>query len=94
MDSFVEQIAGLKISVQGVPIKLKKDKINSLVVCYLSYTLFKYNNNFKTFKFLPKHPSISHVCIIIQNLPTNWTFPTSSFTVASQVEFQVKTLKE
>ena len=46
MDSFVQQIAGLKISVKGVPIQLKKVKINSLVVCYFSYTLFKYNNLF------------------------------------------------
>jgi len=83
MDSFVQQIAGLKISVKGVPIQLKKAKINSLVVCYFSYTLFKYNNIFNPFEFLPKHPSISHVCIIIQNLPTNRTFPTSSFTVES-----------
>ena len=85
MDSFVQQIAGLKISIKGVPIQLKKAKINYLVVCYLlfAYTLFKYNNIFNTFEFLPKHPSTSHVCIIIQNLPTNRTFPTSSFTVES-----------
>ena len=92
MDSFVQQIAGIKISVKGVPIKLKKAKINSLVVAIFHIHL-KYNNNFKTFK-LPKHPSVSHVCIIIQNLPTNRTSPTSSFTAECQVGFQVKTLKE
>lgn len=70
MDSFVQQIAGLKISVKGVPIQLKKAKINSLAVCYFSYTLFKYNNIFKTFKFLLTHPSISRVCIFKTYLQT------------------------
>ena len=70
MDSFVQQITGLKISVKGVPIQLKKVKTNSLVVCYFSYTLFKYNNIFKPFEFLPKHPSISHVCIFKTYLQT------------------------
>lgn len=70
MDSFVQQIAGLKISVKGVPIQLKKVKINSLVVCYFSNTLFKYNNIFNPFEFLPKHPSISHDCIFKTYLQT------------------------
>lgn len=70
MDSFVQQIAGLKISVKGVLIQLKKVKINSLVVCYFSYTLFKYNNMFNPFEFLPKHPSISHDCIFKTYLQT------------------------
>lgn len=70
MDSFVQQIAGLKISVKGVLIQLKKVKINSLVVCYFSYTLFKYHNIFNPFEFLPKHPSISHVCIFKTYLQT------------------------